>query len=45
MIHWMFLIPAFIAGIAAGYVLIYYLAKVAAQVCGAIEEATKHITI
>lgn len=44
MIHWAFLIPAFIVGFAAGYAFIYQMAKVASQVSGAIEEGTKNIT-
>lgn len=45
MIHWAFLIPALIAGFAAGYAFIYQMAKIAARVTGAMEEASKSIRI
>lgn len=41
MIHWGFLILAFIAGAASCYGFLYYLTKVCGQVMGAIEEAAK----
>ena len=41
MIHWGFLILAFIAGAASCYGIIYQLAKVHSQVMGAIEEGAK----
>lgn len=41
MIHWGFLILAFIAGLASCYALIYQLAKVYGQITAAIEEAVK----
>jgi len=41
MIHWAFLILAFIAGFASCYALIYQLAKIYGHVMGAIEEAAK----
>lgn len=39
MIHWAFLIPAFIAGFAAGCAFFYYMAALASRVTGAIERA------
>ena len=41
MIHWAFLIPTFIAGLAAGYAFIYQIAKIGAKVEAAIEEALR----
>ena len=41
MIHWGFLILAFIAGFVLCYVLIYQVAKVYSQAMGAVEEAAK----
>jgi len=41
MIHWGFLILAFIAGFASGYAFIYQMAKIAGKVTATIEEATK----
>ena len=41
MVHWGFLILAFIAGFAAGYAFLYQMAKVASQVMGAVEEGVK----
>jgi len=40
MIHLVFLIPTFIAGVAAGYAFIYQMAKIAAKVEAVIEEAS-----
>lgn len=45
MIHWAFLILAFIAGFASGYAMIYQLAKIAGQVTAAIEEASINISL
>ena len=45
MIHWGFLILAFIAGFATGYAFLYQMAKVASQVMGAIEEGVKRATL
>ena len=45
MIHWSFLIPTFIAGFAAGYAVLYHMAKICGQVTVAIEEACRGITI
>ncbi len=45
MIHWAFLILAFIAGFASGYVLIYQMAKVAARVTAAIGDASHNIRL
>lgn len=41
MIHWAFLIPAFIAGIVLGWFIVYQLAKIAAQVEAAIDKAAE----
>ena len=41
MIHWAFLILAFITGFAVCYAFLYQMAKVASQVTAAIEEAVK----
>jgi len=41
MIHWAFLIPAFIVGFAAGYAFIYQMAKLCAKAEAVIEEASK----
>ncbi len=44
MIHWLYLIPTFIAGILTGYWLIYELTKIASRVYAAIEEGSKNIS-
>lgn len=41
MIHWGFLVLAFIAGFASCYGVIYQVAKVYGQVMGAVEETAK----
>ena len=41
MIHWAFLIPAFVAGFAAGYAFLYLIAKVAGRVMRAVDEGSK----
>ena len=41
MIHWAFLLAAFVLGFVSCYALIYQVAKVAGQVMGAIEAAAK----
>jgi len=41
MVHWVFLIVAFVAGFAACYGLLYELSKVYSQVIEAIEEGSK----
>jgi len=47
MIHWVFLIPSFIAGcaigFAAGYAFIYQMAKIGGKVEAVIEEACSGI--
>lgn len=45
MIHWGFLILAFIVGFASCWAMLYQLTKVYSQVMGAIDEAVKHITV
>ena len=45
MIHWAFLVPAFVAGFVGGYAFLYWMAKVVAQVEGAIECACRQITM
>jgi len=45
MVHWGFLILAFITGFASCYGIIYLCAKVYGQAMGAIEEATKLVSI
>ena len=41
MIHWGFLILAFIAGFASCYAIIYQVAKIAEQVTAVIEDGSK----
>ena len=41
MIHWGFIVLGYIAGFVSCYALIYQVAKIAAQVEGAIEKAGK----
>ncbi len=41
MVHWGFLILAFIAGFASCYGMIYQLAKLYGQAMGVVEEAAK----
>jgi len=43
MVHWAFLILAFICGFAACYALLYQLEKVAARVEHAIDEGVKKV--
>ncbi|MBA7548427.1 hypothetical protein ES705_40884 [subsurface metagenome] len=45
MIHWAFLVPAFVAGFTAGYAFLCWMAKAVAQVEGAIEDACKQVTM
>ena len=45
MIHWVFLVPAFVAGFVGGCAFLYCMAKVMAQVDSAIEEACKQVTL
>lgn len=40
MVHWSFLIIAFVAGAGGCYLLLYQLSKVLAQIEGAIERGT-----
>lgn len=44
MIHWAFLILAFVAGLATGWITLYYLVRLAMRVEGAIESACKTAT-
>ena len=41
MIHWGFLIPAFVAGFVSGYAFTYQMAKITGEVTATIEEATE----
>ena len=45
MVHWGFLILAFITGFASCYAIIYHMAKVYGQAMGAVEEACKYTSI
>ncbi|MBA7676641.1 hypothetical protein ES703_84885 [subsurface metagenome] len=45
MIHGGFLILAFIGGFVACYAFLYQMAKVAGQVCTAIDEAAKNVCL
>jgi len=45
MIHWAFLVPAFVAGFVACYAFLYLVAKAAAQIEGAIEYACKQVRL
>ena len=41
MIHWVFLIPAFFAGAAACYGILWYMGKVYVRVMKAVEDGAK----
>lgn len=45
MIHWAFLVLTFVAGFVGGCAFLYQMARVAAQVERAIEDACRQITL